>query len=50
MQDLRRLLTHLIPMTWVSYGALVLAVLYGSLFGLGAVAYRILYFKPGKGG
>jgi hypothetical protein len=50
MQDLGRLMTRLIPVDWIYGGASIAIALYGGLFGLGTVAYRVLYLKSGKGG
>ncbi len=47
--DLAALVARYAPPTWV-YDLLVLcALLYGVLFGLGAVAYRTLYLQPRTG-
>jgi hypothetical protein len=48
--DLGRLVTRVIPPGWLYDGALIAAALYAGLFGLGTVAYRTLYLKPGQGG
>jgi hypothetical protein len=44
------LLVHIIPPLWL-YGAMALGiVLYVTLFGLGAAAYRTLYLQPSSVG
>lgn len=48
--DLAAALLRLIPANWW-YGALAFAgVFYAALFGLGAAAYRTLYFRPDSRG
>ena len=47
--ELVAVLTRLIPLQWW-YGALLIGgFLYAALFGLGAAAYRALYFRPSGG-
>ena len=47
---LAALLVHIIPPLWL-YGGLALGiVLYVTLFGLGAAAYRTLYLQPSSAG
>jgi hypothetical protein len=42
--------THLVSPLWLTAALAAGALLYVMLFGLGAVAYRTLYFKPLRGG
>lgn len=42
--------THLVSPLWLTAALAAGALLYIMLFGLGAVAYRTLYFKPLRGG
>lgn len=41
--ELHALLIHSIPLSWLGGGLLLIALLYATLFGLGAAAYRLLY-------
>jgi hypothetical protein len=44
------LLVHIIPPLWLYGGMAFGIVLYVTLFGLGAAAYRTLYLQPSSGG
>ncbi|HME39561.1 MAG TPA: hypothetical protein VKG63_11450 [Steroidobacteraceae bacterium] len=42
-------LVNSIPQTWIDLGLGAAVVLYATLFGLGAAAYRMLYLQPQSG-
>ncbi len=44
------ILLHSIPSVWLYVGAAVAVLLYATLFGLGAAAYRTLYMRPSMAG
>ena len=47
--NLAALLARTAPPAWVYEGVAACAVLYATLFGLGAVLYRTLYLQPSAG-
>lgn len=44
------ILLHSIPSMWLYVGAAAAVLLYATLFGLGAAAYRTLYLRPSMAG
>ena len=49
-RDLAQLFARVIPAAWLSIGIAAAGALYAALFGLGAVAYRVLYSPPSMAG
>ena len=49
-RELVQLVARVIPPAWLSIGIAAAGALYAALFGLGAVAYRVLYSPPSMAG
>jgi hypothetical protein len=49
-RDLAQIFARMIPTAWLSIGIAAAGALYAALFGLGAVAYRVLYSPPSMAG
>ena len=50
VQDLSRLVLRVVSPDWIARGAVIAAVLYAGLFGLGTLTYRTLYLNSNGGG